>query len=948
MANWSPDAIKLLEARYLRKNEVLECIETPDAMLNRVATAVSDPETTSDREAWKYKFYKSMNNLDFLPNSPCLMNAGSDNQQLLACFLLEIPDSIEGIFDMVKLTALIHKSGGGTGLSFSRLRGRHTAVTSSGGYACFAAGTYVLTTRGLVEIQDITPNEDYSISPDGSEHLITHLHQNGIQDVYEITFSDGRSIAATISHRFYGFTDSGVLEQEEIGRMVARGIIPVSSLTDCGGNKTKGITTVSFESHRNVTNKRIVLDLNTDIAWLIGLVDGDGCISRSTRRNKISITCDFKKPRVVEKAIAICASNGITPTVYHRPLLGRTDIVISSTSIVDALDSVGLLKDRSSNCTPPKLIMRSPIEVRLAYVAGFFDADGTASGGRITFKTVSKKMAHDLLLILNSVGIPTTLRQHLPCNGNKMSYRVEVIGSFGRERFIKGVGKFIVKTNLSYTLTRGRGRSIGLTINALKTLISDPSERAELSKYVMPYNAKYTSRGSLERLYSECKNSDDKSAISSALNLYSNPIAEIRYIGPCPVYDITVSDVHRYIANGMLVSNSGPVSFMRAFGVATDVVAQGGRRRGANLGLLDIGHPNIMSFISCKESTEDFSSFNISASVTDEFMDCLRKGSQFTLVDPKSVSETQIDPQEIWDALIYQAWLTGEPGVFFVDTANRYNTVPWVGDIVGTNPCGESPLRNFESCDLGSINITNFVDVKNRTFDYPRLAEVVETSIRFLDNMITVNDFTDPRISDTTKQTRKVGLGIMGWADALLMLGVPYDTQPARCLAYELAGFMMSVAERTSQALAVEKGPAPCYRRRKNKFRNATVMSIAPTGSISILANCSNSIEPIFSREYTRKVLDGDLVMSKKYTSASVRTALEISPLNHLKMQKAFQCWVDLACSKTINLPESATVGDVANVYKLAYEMQLKGVTVYRQGSRKDAPIKCDSGVCPL
>jgi ribonucleoside-diphosphate reductase alpha chain len=528
LANWSPDAIKLLEARYLRKNEVLECIETPDAMLNRVATAVSDPETTSDREAWKYKFYKSMNNLDFLPNSPCLMNAGSDNQQLLACFLLEIPDSIEGIFDMVKLTALIHKSGGGTGLSFSRLRGRHTAVTSSGGYA------------------------------------------------------------------------------------------------------------------------------------------------------------------------------------------------------------------------------------------------------------------------------------------------------------------------------------------------------------------------------------------------------------------------------------SGPVSFMRAFGVATDVVAQGGRRRGANLGLLDIGHPNIMSFISCKESTEDFSSFNISASVTDEFMDCLRKGSQFTLVDPKSVSETQIDPQEIWDALIYQAWLTGEPGVFFVDTANRYNTVPWVGDIVGTNPCGESPLRNFESCDLGSINITNFVDVKNRTFDYPRLAEVVETSIRFLDNMITVNDFTDPRISDTTKQTRKVGLGIMGWADALLMLGVPYDTQPARCLAYELAGFMMSVAERTSQALAVEKGPAPCYRRRKNKFRNATVMSIAPTGSISILANCSNSIEPIFSREYTRKVLDGDLVMSKKYTSASVRTALEISPLNHLKMQKAFQCWVDLACSKTINLPESATVGDVANVYKLAYEMQLKGVTVYRQGSRKDAPIKCDSGVCPL
>jgi ribonucleoside-diphosphate reductase alpha chain len=240
------------------------------------------------------------------------------------------------------------------------------------------------------------------------------------------------------------------------------------------------------------------------------------------------------------------------------------------------------------------------------------------------------------------------------------------------------------------------------------------------------------------------------------------------------------------------------------------------------------------------------------------------------------------------------------------------------------------------------------VDIKTGSFDYRRLAETVKISIRFLDNVLTANKYPDTRIAEASRFTRKIGLGIMGWADTLIMLGIPYDSQRARCLAYELMGFINAVAEETSKQLADEKGPAPCFKRRKNKFRNGTILSIAPTGSIAIIGDCSNSIEPIFSREYTRKVMDGQLVMSKKYTQDAVRTALEISPMDHLRMQKAFQCWVDSSVAKTVNMPETATVHDVATIYMKAYEMGLKGITIYRQGSRENAPIKCSDGVCKL
>lgn len=393
---------------------------------------------------------------------------------------------------------------------------------------------------------------------------------------------------------------------------------------------------------------------------------------------------------------------------------------------------------------------------------------------------------------------------------------------------------------------------------------------------------------------------------------------------------------------------SGPVSFMRAFGVCTDIVVQGGRRRGANMGLMDVSHPDILEFIKCKENKIDFASFNISVAITTEFMSSLRNNTPFYLVDPKTMRETPIDPNKIWDSIIYHAWSTGEPGLVFMDTANKYNPIPWVGELEGVNPCSETVLRNFESCFLGSINVPHFVDTKNRSFDYRRLAETVEICVRFLDNMVSVSEPPDERIKQASSLTRKIGLGLMGWADALIQLGITYDSHRARCLAYELTGFIMSVADDTSRRLAVEKGAAPCFSRRKNKYRNGTLLSIAPTGSISILGDCSNSIEPIFSREYTRKVMDGQLSMSKRYTQECVRTALEITPLDHLKMQKAFQCWVDNACSKTINMPDTATISDVADIYKKSHEMELKGITVFRQGSREDAPIKCENGTCSL
>ena len=423
--------------------------------------------------------------------------------------------------------------------------------------------------------------------------------------------------------------------------------------------------------------------------------------------------------------------------------------------------------------------------------------------------------------------------------------------------------------------------------------------------------------------------------------------------------------------------SSGPISFMKVYNAATEAIKQGGRRRGANMGILRIDHPDIIDFIKCKEKEGELANFNISVAVTDDFMKKLQNNEEYELVNPRTKQVVKkLKTKEVFDLIVEHAWLNGEPGVVFIDIINKYNPTPEVGMIESTNPCGEQPLLPYESCNLGSINLGKFVIHRGDTceIDWERLKYVTETAVHFLDNVIDANQYPVDKIREMTLANRKIGLGVMGWADMLFQLRISYNSKEALALAEKVMSFIKKVAVETSESLAEKRGPFPnfeksIYKNTKPR-RNATLTTIAPTGSIGIIANASTGIEPVFALAYVRKnILGGEelfeinpyfkqsLIEEGMYTKDLIEeiiqkgslkeikglpesfkrvfvTALDIPPEMHVRMQAAFQKYVDNAVSKTINLPNSATKEDVEKVYLLAYKLGCKGITVYREGSR--------------
>ena len=427
---------------------------------------------------------------------------------------------------------------------------------------------------------------------------------------------------------------------------------------------------------------------------------------------------------------------------------------------------------------------------------------------------------------------------------------------------------------------------------------------------------------------------------------------------------------------------SGPISFMRVYDAATEAVKQGGTRRGANMGILRVDHPDIFEFITCKEDSKSINNFNISVAITDEFMRALEKGSSFDLRDPHVKSATKsVDAKEIFELIVKQAHKNGEPGIIFIDKLNKDNPTPKLGDIESTNPCGEQPLLPYESCDLGSINLAQLCKTNEGKveLDWEKLKTVTRLAVHFLDNLIDVNKFPLAEIEKATKATRKIGLGVMGWSTLLIQLGIPYNSEEAVALAEKVMSFILQEATKKSQELAREKGVFPAFEGsvydRKDKplrVRNATLTTIAPTGTISIIAGpCSSGIEPLFAIVYHRNVMDNDKLvevdplfeevarkrgfysrqlMEKIAEKGSLHdfreipedvrrvfvTAHDISPEWHVRMQAAFQKYVHNAVSKTINMPHEATSDDVRNAYLLSYELNCKGITIYRDRSREE------------
>jgi ribonucleoside-diphosphate reductase alpha chain len=439
--------------------------------------------------------------------------------------------------------------------------------------------------------------------------------------------------------------------------------------------------------------------------------------------------------------------------------------------------------------------------------------------------------------------------------------------------------------------------------------------------------------------------------------------------------------------------SSGPVSFMRLYNFATEVTKLGGKRAGANMAILRIDHPDIEEFINSKTNPFELNTFNISVAVTDEFMSDLEANEKYDLINPRTLEVTkQLDAREVLDRIVESAWRNGEPGVIFIDRINRDNPTPELGQIESTNPCGEQPLLPYESCVLGSINLAKFY--RDNAVDYERLKRVVKIGVHFLDNIIDVSEYPIPAIANITKLNRKIGLGVMGWADLLIGLGVPYDSEDAIRLGEEVMGFISREALSASIKLAKQRGPFPrwsqesIYKKdgqeqtgnlRSQARRNATVTTVAPTGTISLIANCSSGIEPIYSIAYRRISFESermtfvhplfedyarkhgfynDDLMKRISEKGSVHRLLEvpeearrvfvttheIAPEWHVRMQAAFQKHIDAAVSKTINFPANATVEDVKRAYLLAHELGCKGITVYRDGSREKQVLSTEVG----
>lgn len=993
-AQLNQNARTVLSKRYLVKDKSGEPVERPEDMFWRVASTVAAADrrygaSASAVQALAEEFYLLMTQRRFEPNSPTLMNAGRPLGQLSACFVLPVEDALSngqnGIYDTLRSMALIHQSGGGC------IAGDARVWTTFCGVEPIA----VLFNRATVDGRSGVPQQN------GTAYDVTDL---GIRTL-SMNPATGESGLRPVTHvwKFDVPADSQIVVRTREGTevqtsdwhpfMVLRG----TSLKEVRADELKAGDVILGPERPDALwpwyEERVVggLNIDADLAWLIGFTLGDGCFGyvpalRQHRLRWFSGTED-----VLERVQSILIKRGIRISMQRDPRGKGIVLATLAQEFVHAMREACALAGRGPKdaiIRVPEHIGKSPLAVVRAFVAGLLDSDGCVDpDGSPSYTTASEEMAQDLAALLSLLGYQPTVRRKAPHGKGRLpTYAVlmcplQQVNELAADLtpFMSNVQR---KSRLHSNATRQTARAV-------------PADGRDVTRIADVWAETDRDIGALLQRVARCG--------QEIVELSRASVAK-------PYYDLTVDEWNTYAAgrdgmvmihntgfsfsrlrsNGAMVRSttgvaSGPVSFMELYDASTNAVKQGGTRRGANMGILRVDHPDILAFITCKEDLNKITNFNISVAVTAKFMDAVSAGAMYDLIEPSTgATVAQLDARMVWEKMIDGAWRTGEPGCFFIDEANRYNPVPHIGPYEATNPCGEQPLLPYDVCNLGSINVGFYVH--DGVMDWEAMKRDVHLSTRFLDNIIDVNRYPLPEIDALSKRIRRIGFGVMGFADALARLSIPYNSPEGIEFGRTLQEFVDTESKRESERLASQRGAFPewarsiwgpdetCARdengqriRPMQLLRNCNVTTVAPTGTISIIAGCSSGIEPLFAVAFMRNqagvmmpdVNDDFVAVAQRegwYSAELIEriakeghvhfpevpekwqrvfvTAHDITPEWHVRMQAAFQEHCDSAISKTTNFPHAASRDDVRAIYELAYDLKCKGVTVYRDGSR--------------
>ncbi|MBU4374463.1 MAG: adenosylcobalamin-dependent ribonucleoside-diphosphate reductase [Euryarchaeota archaeon] len=850
-----------------------------------------------------------------------------------------------------------------------------TDVIKQGG--CVSTKSLIRTSRGILPIGKLLDCPTFGDNPTrylvytngGFEHAFI-AEDNSIAEIYNIKTEIGTEIKVTPDHRICVIDEGGKFSWKEAEKLQEDDWIVHVLGGHCGDDAE--LPALEHVQHYNANPIKIPKNMLPELAELLGVYMADGCISTNGRIIFAVEENDTElKERIKELMLNIFGLN--LGMEQRKPNDNSVCLVFYSRDLCKFFENMGCRKESSLEAFVPSVIFESSAESARAFIRGLFEGDGDIhTDGYPRLYSSSERLVKEVQQLLFGLSMVSTVHKYYSENryGKNPIYHLCIIQEGSVQEFIKNIG-FVSKRKNEKLLERQKPKTfesfdvIPNQEKLFRKIYNGPGRgcgkgrtkrgaNRKLYRALQHFLGTTSSRRNLTRKkLKELLSNFDELHHEQLLKIVNDEYfySRVATITKEKDYtmDIMVPAAEHFVANSILVHN---------------------KRRGANMGILRADHPDIIEFITSKTGEGILSNFNISVAVDDKFMNAVLEDDEYELINPRNTEVVKkVRARDMWNLMITMAWRTGDPGVVFIDEINRHNPTPQVGEMESTNPCGELPLLPYESCNLGSINLAKMV--KNGSIDWEKLEKTITLSVRFLDNIIDVNKYPIAEIEAITRANRKIGLGVMGFADMLVQLGIPYDSEEALKTGEETMRFLEEKSHAASEKLAIERGAFPNFEGSiyKTPIRNSTVTTVAPTGTISIIAGCSSGIEPLFAVSFVRNVMEGtkllevnpyfeakakdrgfyseELMMkiAKQGTLAGIEevpedvkrvfvTAFDIAPEWHVRMQAALQKYTDNAVSKTINFPHDVDIKEVEKAYMLAYELKCKGITVYRYGSK--------------